>query len=100
MVVGPGIDAFSPCYGVHRRMRAYVKASNTEARDNFGMPGLAIDGSSLAVGAMEEQSCAIGINGNQNDNGCGVIMVQAPGPFPDLVPSRAGVGAVYVYTLQ
>jgi hypothetical protein len=80
--------------------RAYVKASNTEAGDNFGMPGLAIDGNSLAVGALGEQSCATGINGNQNDNGCGVIMVQGPGPFPDLVPSRAGVGAVYVYSLQ
>jgi hypothetical protein len=80
--------------------RAYVKATNTEAGDNFGMPGLAIDGNSLAVGAPGEQSCATGIDGNQNDNGCGVIMVQAPGPFPELVPSRAGVGAVYVYSLQ
>ena len=50
-------------------------------------------------GAPEEQSCATGINGNQNDNGCGVIMVFGPGPS-GLVPSRDGVGAVYVYSLS
>jgi hypothetical protein len=85
--------------------RAYVKASNVEAGDSFGSfydnsGGVAIDGNTLAVGAPEEQSCATGINGNQNDNGCGVIMVFGPGPSGGLVPSRAGVGAVYVYSLQ
>jgi hypothetical protein len=85
--------------------RAFVKASNAEAGDSFGSfydnsGVLAIDGNTLAVGAPEEQSCATGINGNQNDNGCGVIMVFGPGPSGGLVPSRAGVGAVYVYSLQ
>ena len=85
--------------------RAFVKASNAEAGDSFGSfydnsGVLAIDGNTLAVGAPEEQSCATGINGNQNDNGCGVIMVFGPGPSGGMVPSRAGVGAVYVYSLQ
>jgi hypothetical protein len=51
------------------------------------------------VGATEEQSCATGMNGKQNDNGCGVIKVLGPGPS-GLVPSRARVGAVYVYSLS
>jgi hypothetical protein len=50
-------------------------------------------------GAPEEQSCAAGINGDQTNNSCGVIMVHMTG-FPDPVPSRGGVGAVYVYALQ
>ena len=85
--------------------RAFVKASNTEAGDFFGSPpgntsgGLAIDGNTLAVGAPEEQSCATGINGNQNDNSCGVVTVFGPGPTGP-VPARGGVGAVYVYTLE
>jgi hypothetical protein len=65
--------------------------------DNSG--GLAIDGNTLPVGAPEEQSCATGMNGKQNDNGCGVIKVLGPGPS-GLVPSRARVGAVYVYSLS
>jgi hypothetical protein len=84
--------------------RAFVKASNAEAGDFFGSyfdnsRGLAIDGNTLAVGAPEEQSCATGINGDQTNNSCGVIMVYMT-PFPDPVPSRGGVGAVYVYELQ
>jgi hypothetical protein len=78
---------------------AYVKASNTESGDYFGASGLAINGNTLAVGATQEQSCATGINGDQTNNSCGVIMVHV-GPFPDPVPSRGGVGAVYVYSLQ
>lgn len=47
----------------------YFKASNTDAADNFGSSvALSADGSTLAVGAHQEQSHATGINGNQNDN--------------------------------
>jgi len=74
--------------------RAFVKASNTEAWDSFGgFSGLAIAGSTLAVGAVNEKSCATGINGNQADNGCG------PQPIPG-GPPTIGSGAVYVYALQ
>ena len=74
--------------------RAFVKASNTEAWDSFGgFSGLAIAGSTLAVGAVNEKSCATGINGNQADNSCG------PNPMPNSPPTF-GSGAVYVYGLQ
>jgi hypothetical protein len=79
--------------------RAYVKATNAEAGDFFGSRGLAIDGNTLAVAAPGEQSCATGINGDQTNNSCGVVMVFM-GRSPDPVPSRGSVGAVYVYSLQ
>jgi hypothetical protein len=51
------------------KQQAYVKASNTEAADYFGnTTALSEDGNTLAVGAREEDSNAIGINGDQNDN--------------------------------
>jgi hypothetical protein len=61
--------------------QAYVKASNTGANDQFGHSvALSADGSTLAVGALQESSSATGINGNQADN------------------SSAGSGAVYVFS--
>jgi len=61
--------------------QAYVKASNTGANDEFSF-GLALsaDGSTLAVGAFQESSAAIGIGGNEADN------------------SAPNAGAVYVFT--
>ena len=60
--------------------QAYIKASNTNASDNFGASvALSADGSTLAVGAWREASTATGINGNQADNNA---------PY---------AGAVYVY---
>jgi hypothetical protein len=59
----------------------YVKASNTGASDQFGVSvALSADGSTLAVGARNEDSNATGLNGNQADN------------------SASDSGAVYVYT--
>ncbi len=46
---------------------AYVKASNADAFDNFGV-ALDLDGDTLAVAADREASGFSGINGNQNDN--------------------------------
>ena len=59
---------------------AYLKASNTDAGDQFG-GALALDGdgTTLAVGAMAESSKATGIDGDQTDN------------------SATGSGAVYVF---
>jgi hypothetical protein len=53
--------------------QAYLKASNTEARDDvfgdqFGFT-VAISGNVVAVGANLEDSNATGINGDQNNNG-------------------------------
>lgn len=60
--------------------QAYIKASNTEAGDAFGTSlSLSADGNTLAVGAVSEDSNAIGITGAQSDN------------------SASASGAVYVY---
>jgi len=60
--------------------QAYLKASNTDAGDNFGISvSLSEDGGSLAVGAHNEASAATGIDGDQSDN------------------SVPGSGAVYVF---
>ena len=60
--------------------QAYVKASNTDAGDDFGFSvALSADGATLAVGASEEASAATGIDGNQADN------------------STTNAGAVYVF---
>ena len=49
--------------------RAFVKASNNEAYDEFGSAlALSRDGKTLVVGARGEDSAAKGINGNQTDN--------------------------------
>jgi hypothetical protein len=68
--------------------QAYVKATNRDQSDGFGVTSafsgsgaiaLSSDGSTMAVGALGEASNATGINGNQADN------------------SAAGAGAVYLY---
>jgi len=60
--------------------QSYVKASNTDAGDNFGRSfSLSGDGNTLAVGAAIEGSVATGIGGNQADN------------------TAANAGAVYLY---
>jgi hypothetical protein len=61
--------------------QAYIKASNTEAGDEFGT-SIALDGDTLAVGAVTEDSAATGVNGNQADN------------------SARNSGAVYLYVAQ
>lgn len=60
--------------------QAYIKASNTEGQDNFGVSlSLSGDGNTLAVGADDEDSSATGIGGDQSDN------------------AAEGAGAVYVF---
>jgi hypothetical protein len=60
----------------------YVKSSNTDSEDEFGSAvSISGDGATLAVGANKENSSAMGINGNQNDNSS----------------SSGDSGAVYVY---
>ena len=60
------------------QQQAYLKASNTEADDDFGR-SLAIAGDTVVVGASGEDSNATGVNGNQGDN------------------SALGAGAAYVF---
>lgn len=47
--------------------QAYLKASNTGNRDQFGF-STAISGETIVVGAVLESSNAIGVNGNQNND--------------------------------
>ncbi|HYF64984.1 MAG TPA: FG-GAP repeat protein [Herpetosiphonaceae bacterium] len=47
--------------------QAYLKASNTETEDQFGF-AVAIDGDTIVVGALYEDSAATGVNGPQDDN--------------------------------
>ena len=59
--------------------QGYLKASNTNAEDNFGF-NVALSGDTLVVGSPQEDSGATGVNGNQADN------------------SASNSGAVYVFT--
>ena len=63
--------------------KAYVKASNAEAYDEFGSAmALNRDGRIMAVGARSEASAARGVNGDMKDN------------------SAMGAGAVYIFSNQ
>ena len=70
--------------------RAYVKASNPDAHDQFGgSVALSADASTMAVGAADEQSKATGVQGNQADNS-----------GPPALPGwgyASNYGAVYLY---
>lgn len=62
------------------QQQVYIKASNPGELDEFGDEvSLSADGNTLAVGALQEDSAAAGINGDQNDN------------------SSEDAGAVYVF---
>ncbi len=73
------------------RLEAYVKAPNAGVGDRFGSSvALSADGATLAVGATEERSSAVGIF-QQGDMGYGVAVTN-----DDLDP-LSGSGAAYVY---
>lgn len=56
--------------GATWQQQAYVKASNTQAADQFGWSlALAPDGSELAIGAVVENSAATGLGGDQRNEG-------------------------------
>jgi len=65
--------------GTNWIQRAYIKASNAESGDNFGV-SVAVSGDSAAISAITEDSNATGVNGDQANN------------------SMPGAGAVYVFT--
>lgn len=56
---------------VHRggiwSQEAYLKASNTDPFDSFGI-AVAVSGDTIVVGATGEESAATGVNGDQGDN--------------------------------
>ena len=47
--------------------QAYLKASNAEGGDRFGV-SVSVSGNTVVVGAAREESNAKGVNGNQSDN--------------------------------
>ncbi len=53
--------------GTNWHQQAYLKASNTGAGDYFG-GSVAIAGDTVVAGALQEDSNATGVNGNQADN--------------------------------
>lgn len=54
--------------GVSWTREAYLKASNTNAFDNFGK-SVAVSGDTIVVGAFREDSNATGVNGNESNDG-------------------------------
>jgi hypothetical protein len=56
--------------GTNWSQQAYLKASNTGADDTFGS-SLGVSGDTVVVGAFQEDSNSIGVNGNQNNNSAG-----------------------------
>jgi len=53
--------------GTSWNQQAYLKASNTNASDNFGS-SVSISGDSLVIGAVSESSATVGVDGDQTDN--------------------------------
>lgn len=58
---------FASVGGVFWTQQAYIKASNTDAGDQFGK-AIALSGETLAVGTTAESSSSKGINNAQDDN--------------------------------
>jgi trimeric autotransporter adhesin len=68
--------------GTEWRQMAYIKSSNSDAEDAFGVSvALSESGLRLAVGASGERSASSGVNGNQDDE------------------TAPGSGAVYVFDM-
>jgi hypothetical protein len=66
--------------GTNWSQQGYLRASNMDARDQFGW-SVALSGETVAVGAPFEDSNATGVNGNQTDNsgyesGAGYVFVR------------------------
>jgi hypothetical protein len=79
-----GVSASGACFVYERTgstwsPNAYLKASNAGGFDNFGI--VAIDGDTVVVGAVGEDSATHSVNGDQDDN------------------SVSASGAAYVYSL-
>jgi trimeric autotransporter adhesin len=53
--------------GTNWSQQAYLKASNSETNDQFGI-SVAASGDTVVIGANAEDSSAVGVNGDQNDN--------------------------------
>ena len=61
------VHLFTRDIGNQWSQQAYIKASNTGSGDAFGY-SVALSGDTLAVGALNEDSNATGVNGSQTNN--------------------------------
>ncbi len=84
--------------------QAYLKASNTGPGDRFGWPVvLSTDGSTLVVGAWQEDGAASGVNGDQSNNaapesGAAYVFVRSGGAWSQqayLKASNPGSGDLF-----
>ena len=88
--------------------QAYLKATNAGAGDAFGFAvALSADGSTLAVGAPDEDSAAPGIDGNQGDNtasnaGAAYVFTRVGGTWTQdtyVKASNTGAGDLFGYSV-
>jgi len=78
---------------------AYLKASNTDAGDEFG-GAVSISGETIVIGAINEHSASTGVNSNQVDNtaaeaGAGYVFVRSGSSWSQqayLKPSNTDAG--------
>ena len=97
--IGSGAAYVFTRTGTNWAQQAYLKASNTQASDLFGV-SVAISGNTAVVGAYGEDSAAVGVNGNQNDNsapssGAAYVFVRSGGTWAQqayLKASNTGAG--------
>ena len=61
-------SAVNPMIPTSFIQESYIKATNTDEFDRFGVSSISDDGNTLVVGAYAEDSNATGINGDQSNN--------------------------------
>jgi len=86
--------------------RAYLKASNSNAQDNFGF-SVGVSGDTVVVGAFRESSNSIGVDGDQSSNiasqaGAAYVFVRTGTTWSQqayLKASNTGLGDVFGYSV-
>lgn len=86
--------------------QAYLKASNTGINDSFGN-SVAISGDTVVIGAANEDSDAVGVDGNQSSNttadaGAAYVFVRSGGVWTQqayLKASNTGAGDQFGWTV-
>ena len=75
--------------------QAYIKASNTQATDEFGW-GVSVFGDTLLVGSRQESNSATGVDGNQTAGGASASGAAYVFERVDnMVPARLSQGIEY-----
>ncbi|MFZ1702184.1 MAG: hypothetical protein WBO10_11370 [Pyrinomonadaceae bacterium] len=92
--------------GTTWNQQAYLKASNTEANDEFGS-SVAVSGDTVVVGADSESSNATGVNGDQSNNlagdsGAAYVFTRSGGVWSQqdyIKASNTGLGDIFGYSV-